>query len=109
MTNANRRALIPGRSSVQSIVYWLSVIGYSRKARDATLGGEIASRLAYIQKSRGQYLPGRPLSIVATEVTRWTCLALPAFRLVTSATGFPADQCESRTPVFDTGRAGAVP
>ena len=25
-----------------------------------TLGGEIASRLAYTQKSRGQNLPGRP-------------------------------------------------
>src|SRR5690349_13684037 len=30
-----------------------------------SLGGEIASRLAYTQKSKGQNLPGRPLSIAS--------------------------------------------
>ena len=34
-------------------------------ANQSTPGGEIASRLAYTQKSRGQYLPGRQLSIAS--------------------------------------------
>jgi hypothetical protein len=36
----------------------------------STLGGEIASRLAYIQKSRGQYLPGRPFENPKSEARR---------------------------------------
>jgi hypothetical protein len=48
---------------------------------DFTPGGEIASRLAYTQKSRGQNLPGRPLP-----------------RGVTSS-----------VPVSDTGGPGAKP
>jgi len=45
------------------------------------LGGEIASRLAYTQKSRGQNLPERPLPLSVKVCT----------------------------PVSETGRAGAIP
>ena len=101
-------------------VHWADSITRTRRRTRTifqSLGGEIASRLAYTQKSRGQNLPGRPaFALRATARRAIACRAVA--RSAKAGHCLPRRSAEreggprciiSSAPVSDTGGPGAIP